>query len=116
MSDCKERKTVSDSPVAAGTIGLPPRQDPGRIALQKAIETLSGQSAAQLQWLGAEGSGVRLQLPVIDEVLLVDTTTGAVCCEDGKEVRPTWQILLLHYLAVRTRPLALPPIPPAVTL
>jgi hypothetical protein len=73
------------------------------------VEALSDQSVAQLHWLGADRSGPHWQLPVMDGVLRVDTTTGQVCLEGGGEIRPTWQILTLHYLAVRTRPSAQPP-------
>ena len=109
MNDCKSKKMTKDSANRSGQISLPPRQDPGRMAHQKAVEALSGQSVAQLQWLGADRSGAGWHLPVIDGVLLVDTTTGAVCREGGGTARPAWQILALHYLALRTRPLARPP-------
>ena len=95
--------------VRPGRIDIPPPQDPDRTARQKAVEALSGQSVAQLQWLGADRSGAGWHLPVIDGVLLVDTTTGEVCREGGGTVRPAWRILALHYLALRTRPLARPP-------
>ena len=39
----------------------------------------------------------------------VDPHRGEVCLDDHGPVRPAWQILTLHYLAVRSRPPAGPP-------
>ena len=89
--------------------GIPPRQEHLRTAQQKAVAALQGQSDEQFQWLGAEGSGAVWRLPVLDGVFVVEPAAGDVCREDGGKVHPTWQILALHYLAVRTRPAAQPP-------
>jgi hypothetical protein len=46
---------------------------------------------------------------VLGGAVLVETSRGEVWREDERKVRPTWQILILHYLAIRTRPMARPP-------
>jgi len=89
--------------------GIPPRQEHLRTAQQKAVASLHGQTEAQLRWLGADGSGPAWRLPVLDGLFVADPATGEVSREDGGKVHPTWQILALHYLAVRTRPAAQPP-------
>ena len=73
-------------------------------ARQNAVEVLHGQTEAQIKWLGADRFNARWQLPVMDGLFRVDADSGEVCWEAGGEVRQTWQILTLHYLAVRTRP------------
>jgi hypothetical protein len=83
---------------------VPPPQEPLRTAQQKAVATLAGQSERQIQWLGANRSGPRWALPVLEGVLQVDPATGDVIDKDGRPVRATWQLLVLHYLAVPTRP------------
>jgi hypothetical protein len=80
-----------------------------RTVLQKAVEALSAQSEAQLEWLGAERVGPQWRLPVLDGVLLADPGTGGVFRADGGKVHPTWQILTLHYFAIRSRPTEQPP-------
>jgi len=89
--------------------GIPPRQEHLRTAQQKAVEAFCGQAETQLQWLGADGSGAAWRMPVLDGFFVVDTTTGEVRRGDGGKVHPIWQILALHYLAVRARPAAQPP-------
>ncbi|MFV2066412.1 MAG: DUF3786 domain-containing protein [Pirellulales bacterium] len=86
----------------------PAPQEPDRIAKQKAVESLRSQSAAQLEWLGAQRAGSRWRLPVLDEVLPVQPDTGEVFRDDGQSIRSGWRILVLHYLDVRTRPRAQP--------
>jgi hypothetical protein len=80
-----------------------------RTVLQKAVESLAGQSETQLEWLGAERVGVPWRLPVMDGVFLADRDTGDVYRTDGAKVHPTWQILTLHYLAIRTQLAEHPP-------
>jgi len=89
--------------------GVPPPQTHIETARRKAVESLSDQSETQLEWLGAEPADALWRLPVMDGALLVDIATGEARREDGEPARPTWQILALHYLDLRTRPIALPP-------
>jgi hypothetical protein len=101
-----------DSMEPPGRLSIPPRQNPLATAHQKAVAALADQAEAQLRWLGADPAGSQWRLPVLAGVFLVETSTGSVCSEDGKKVQPTWQILALHYLAIRARP---PDYPPEVT-
>jgi hypothetical protein len=93
---------------APSSLRVPAPQHAMRTVLQKAVEALDGQSAPQLQWLGARPSGPSWRLPVMDGHFLVAPVTGEVFLPDGSAVRPAWQILALHYLAVRARPAQLP--------
>jgi hypothetical protein len=92
-------RTIQQGPAA-----MPPRQQPLRTAHRKAVAALRAQSAVQLQWLRAEGCNAQWRLPVMDGVFLVDINTGRICGGDGADVHPTWQVLTLRYLALRTRP------------
>jgi hypothetical protein len=100
---------TSDNAPTPKPFSIPRPQDAMRTVLQKAVEALSGQSDAQLEWLGAERVGHQWRLPVMDGVFLADASTGDVACSDGAKVKPTWQILALHYLAVRAQPAEQPP-------
>jgi len=88
----------------AGSRGRPSRQQPLHTAHRNAVAALGGQSPAQVQWLGADRCDTRWRLPVMDEVFLVDIQTGHICTGRGTNVQPTWQVLTLHYLALRIRP------------
>ena len=92
-------KTIQQGPGA-----VPPRQQPLQTAHRKAVAALRAQSEAQLQWLGAEGCNAQWRLPVMDGVFRLDIDTGRICGGDGADVHPTWQVLTLHYLALRARP------------
>ena len=84
---------------------IPPPQAHYRIAADKAVETLKDQSAEQFQWLGARADGDHWTLEVLGDTLVVDLQTGSVRTSQGAEVRETWQILVLHYLSIASRPL-----------
>jgi hypothetical protein len=69
-----------------------------------AVEALRAQSEGQLEWLGAVRFGSHWRVPVMDGLFSVNPHTGEVCLDNKEPVRPTWQILTLHYLATRIRP------------
>lgn len=96
-------------PRPSARITIPPPQQHLQTAQQKSIEALAGQSETQYEWLGAERSGTQWRLPVMDGVFLVDPKTGDVRRDDGEQVNSKWLLVTLHYLAVRTRPIACPP-------
>ena len=95
---------MKDKSTADTRIGLPPAQNPIRVARQKAVEDLREQSETQLEWLGAKRAQSRWRLPVVDGAVLIDLTSGEVSDDDGVAVRPAWQLLVLHYLSIRARP------------
>jgi hypothetical protein len=103
---------TTNKPTPAERIDIPPRQEPIRSAQEKSVAALRNQSASQLEWLGAVHAGNRWRLPVMDSAFLVELETGDIRSDAGAEVRPTWCVLALHYLAVQTRP---EPQLPAVT-
>ncbi|MDP6545365.1 MAG: DUF3786 domain-containing protein [Phycisphaerae bacterium] len=83
---------------------IPPPQAHYRIAADKAVETLKDQSSEQLEWLGAKTDGDLWTLEVLGEKLVADIRTGSVGTSQGEEVRETWQVLVLHYLSIPSRP------------
>lgn len=98
-----------DSSVRRPTLSVPPPQQAARTAHRQAVESLRGQAEPQLRWLGVEGCDPPWRLPVMDRVFLVDPHRGEVWLDDQSPVRPEWQILTLHYLAVRSQPMARSP-------
>jgi hypothetical protein len=83
---------------------IPPAQGHYRIAADKAVETLKDQSPEQLTWLGARADGDLWTLEILGQTLSADLQTGSVRTAEGAEVRETWQILVLHYLSIDSRP------------
>jgi hypothetical protein len=88
----------------------PPRQQNLELAIKAGFETMSTQPAAQLAWLGAERLGNVWRLPVLGGALDVDQAAGCATTRDGhRPVGPHWVILVLHYLAITSRPERLMP-------
>jgi hypothetical protein len=83
---------------------IPPAQGHYRIAAAKAVETLAHQTPEQLQWLGAVADGNTWTLDVLGDTLTADIKTGTVKTAKGDDVRETWQILVLHYLSIASKP------------
>jgi len=92
----------------AGWPGVPPPQHNLREAADRAVESLRGQTSEQLRWLGAEPAGNAWRIEVLGQSIDADIRTARVVA-GGKEVRPAWRILTLHYLAITTRPVEAPP-------
>ncbi len=84
---------------------IPPPQGHYRIAAAKAVETLKDQSPEQLEWLGAKADEDLWTLKILGQTLAADLRTGSVRTSQGEEVRETWQILVLHYLSIASKPL-----------
>jgi hypothetical protein len=81
-------------------------------ATAKAWLDFGHQTAEQIGWLGGRAQGNSCLLTVLDQELVVDPASARVTLATGQDVRPEWQILVLHYLAVSGRP---EPRPPEVT-
>ncbi len=92
--------------------GVPPPQHNLQVAVTNAFRELSHQSADQLEWLGATVQADRWFVPVLTDVLTVDLAQKSVRTAEGKEVKPSWRVLTLHYLGVLVHP---EDITPAVT-
>ena len=84
--------------------GVPPSQDNLERAIGLAFDALDGQSREQMLWLGAEPAGGAWKLPVLGEAIEADLSARSVRTSSADAVGPQWQILLLHYLAIRSRP------------
>ncbi len=87
-------RTVADARI--------PRQPPacGRIGLQCRVQSEAPNScygSGQLEY----GSS---RIPVLNDLLTVDLSARRVTTSAGREVGPVWRILLLHYLAIDSRP------------
>ena len=54
--------------------------------------------------MGARASGELWTIEVLGQTLIVDTQTGSVRTPEGLDVKETWQILVLHYLAIGYQP------------
>ena len=82
----------------------PPPQDNYQRAVQLGFDTLAGQSGEQIEWLGAKWVDEGWQLDVLGERLIVRPKERRVVTSAGRECSLAWGILVLHYLAVTTRP------------
>lgn len=89
--------------------GVPPAQENLKVATERGFDALADQLHEQFLWLGAEPTDGGWRLPVLDDVLEVDLANRRVTTSDGTAVGPSWRILLLHYLAIDSRPERLPP-------
>lgn len=90
---------------ALSRIPKPPPQDNYRVAVEKAVEAIGRQTPEQSAWLGAVERGGLWLVPVLEDTLAIDSATGRVTTSAGSAVQVTWQVLVLHYLAVSARPL-----------
>ena len=77
--------------------------------MRMAVQGVARQAEAQLRWLGAVPVGRIWRVPVLEDVFDVDLSAGDVATSAGKEVDPRWSILVLHYLALTSRPEECPP-------
>jgi len=100
---------VSDANDSPKRPGVPPPQDNLVRAIGLAHEALTDQGDEQLLWLGAGPSGNGWRLPVLGETLQLDQAARRLATSTGREVGPHWTILVLHYLAIRSRPEKCPP-------
>ena len=98
------QENASSASESGNPFPAPPPQQNYQVAVDKAVEALRSQSAEQLAWLGATGEGKLWQLPALEDVLTVDPASGKMTVSDGNECHRSWQIIVLHYLAVSTRP------------
>ncbi len=99
-------KTSRDGPKRPG---VPPPQHNLQDAVTNAFLELSPQSTDQLEWLGATVQADRWSVPVLADVLTVDLGQKSIRAADGKDVKPSWRVLTLHYLGVVVRPEELTP-------
>jgi hypothetical protein len=98
-----------DRSASAGRVGAPPPQKNLERATEKGFEALAAQAADQMVWLGAEQVADTWRVPVLDETLHIDLATKQVLTSAGQAVGPAWRILVLHYLAIASRPETLVP-------
>ncbi len=83
---------------------VPPPQNNLETAVRLAREQACSLSADQLQWLGAQPETDDVWcVPVLEGKLRVNLLDGSVLTLAGEPVRPWWQVLTLHYLAVQSR-------------
>jgi len=89
--------------------GRPPKQENLDRAIDLGFKKLADQTAEQVRWLGADAAGDVWRVPVLEDVIAVDRAARRLTTSAGRPVGPHWAILVLHYLAVRSRPEKLPP-------
>ena len=65
--------------------------------------------AAQMAWLGATRYEGSWRLPLLDEAIDVDFVARRVAPRAGRELSLAGSVLLLHYLAIVSRPETLVP-------
>ncbi len=99
---------VSSGPESPRRPRVPPQENL-KVATERGFEALARQEHDQFLWLGAEPTGDGWRLPVLDDALVVDLLARRVTTSAGVDVRPPWRILVLHYLAVDSRPEPSPP-------
>ncbi len=97
---------------ALNPLGVPPPQHNLQVAVTNAFVALSDQSTDQLEWLGVTVKDDRWSVPVLADVMTVEPAQKSICVSDGKEIKPSWRVLTLHYLGVGVQP---EDIVPAVT-
>jgi hypothetical protein len=88
---------------------MPEPQDNLQQAIALAFDAVGRQPAAQLAWLGATQSENLWRLPVMNHAVDVDLAARRLTTPAGQEVALAWGVLLLHYLAVVSRPESLAP-------
>jgi hypothetical protein len=90
--------------------GRPPKQENLQRAIGLGFERLADQTDEQVRWLGGQTERDVFRVPVLEDVIAVDRTARHITATAaGRPVGPQWSILVLHYLAIRTRPEQLPP-------
>jgi hypothetical protein len=99
---------VSSDPESGRRPNVPPQENL-KVATERGFDALAGQRREQFLWLGAAATSDGWQLPVLDDALEVDLSSRRVTTRDGNDVGPAWRILVLHYLAIDSRPERLPP-------
>jgi len=93
----------------SGRPGRPPKQENLSRAINLGFENLADQAEDQVRWLGGEAAGDEWRVPVLEDVIAVDRAERRLTTAAGRPVGPHWAILVLHYLAIRARPEAMPP-------
>jgi hypothetical protein len=88
---------------------MPGPQDNLQRAVELAFNAAGNQKPEQLLWLGAQPEGALWRLPVLNDLLAIDLSARCVTTRSGSDVSPVWRILLLHYLAITSRPETLDP-------
>ena len=88
---------------------MPEFQDNLRRAAELAFNAVCNQKTEQLLWLGARPQDAVWRIPVLNDLLVMDLSARRVTTSASREVGPVWRILLLHYLAIDSRPEALGP-------
>jgi hypothetical protein len=83
---------------------MPEPQDNLKRATALAFDALQRQTAEQMVWLGATRRGNLWRLPVMNDAVDVDLAARRVTTSAGREVNLAWCVLLLHYLAIQSRP------------
>jgi len=93
-----------------GRPGRPPKQQNLNRAIDLGFDRLADQAEEQARWLGGEAAGDVWRVPVLEDVIAVDRAARRLTTAAGRPVGPHWAILVLHYLAIRSRPEKLPPL------
>ncbi len=88
---------------------MPEFQDNLRRAAELAFNAVCNQKSEQLLWLGAQPADAAWRIPVLNDLLAMDLSARRITTSAGRVVSPVWRILLLHYLAITSRPEALEP-------
>jgi hypothetical protein len=88
---------------------MPGPQDHLQRAVELAFDAMGNQKTEQMLWLGAQPYGALWRLPVLNDLLAIDLSSRCVTTSSGSDVSLVWRILLLHYLAIASRPERLDP-------
>ena len=88
---------------------MPEPQDNLRRAEEMAFNSLGNQTSEQMLWLGAHSEGAVWRVAVLNDLLTLDLSARYVTTSAGREVGHVWRILMLHYLAIASRPEKLEP-------
>jgi hypothetical protein len=88
---------------------MPEFQDNLRRAVELAFKAVCKQNAEQLLWLGAQPQDAFWRIAVLNDFLEMDLSARRIATSAGCELGPVWRILLLHYLAIDSRPDKLDP-------
>ena len=88
---------------------MPEFQDNLRREAELAFNAVGNQKTEQWLWLGAQPRDAVWRIAVLGDLLAMDLSARRITTSAGREVGPVWRILLLHYLAIDSRPEKLDP-------
>ena len=83
---------------------MPEPQNNLQRAIHLAFDAIDSQRAEQMAWLGATYGEGTWRVPLLDDSVGVDLTDRRIIPSAGRELSLAGSVLVLHYLAIASRP------------